>query len=84
MMVTMIVCWTAFFVPRFSIFLNIIGALVGVGMQFVIPILIYNKIFKDSISKPRLCLHYLIILVGAVGSISAISASVLELIKSRN
>lgn len=49
--VTMIICWSAYFIPRFAVFLNMVGSIAGTALQFFFPILMYNKMFAGEISK---------------------------------
>jgi proton-coupled amino acid transporter len=40
--VTIVNCFIAFGVPRFAVFLNIIGGICGTSLQFIFPVIIYE------------------------------------------
>jgi len=51
LIVILIISAIAFAIPRFAIVLNIIGAIAGTSLQFILPIILYNKHFKTEITK---------------------------------
>jgi hypothetical protein len=53
----------AIFLPSIHLVLNLNGAVAGLMIAVILPILIYNKAFKGHISWFRLIFHYLIIAV---------------------
>lgn len=65
----------AIIVPKFGLFLDFIGAFSGTVLCFVLPVLYYNKAFKDEITKWRLAINYSILIVGSVfGGVSAVAS----------
>ena len=60
-------------VPKLSLFLNFIGAFACTALVFVIPILLYNKLFWAELSTFRKYLHSFILLFGiCCGAMSAV------------
>ena len=69
-------------VPDFTDFLNIAGSL-GCGvLAFVMPPLLVNKTFADSISPWKLYSNYAIIVFGTIGSVVSIYASIKSILNN--
>jgi hypothetical protein len=77
----LIIAFIAFAIPRFAIVLNIIGGVAGTSLQFIIPIFMYNKVFKDEITNRIKIKNYIVLFVGIVGGVAAVVGSIIELIK---
>ncbi len=61
----------AMVVPKFGLFINLVGSFACTALGFVIPVLIYNKAFDQEITKLWLWLHRLLMIFGVIaGSIS--------------
>jgi proton-coupled amino acid transporter len=75
------IAFIAFAIPRFAIVLNIIGGVAGTSLQFIIPIMMYNKVFKDELTTPIKIKNYTMLIVGIIGGLSATVGSLIELIK---
>lgn len=69
-------------VPKFGLFVNLIGALSGTVLSFVMPIMIYNKVFASEMSCKRKMLHIALILFGCVVGVIAAAISIFDLIEA--
>jgi len=38
-------------VPKFGLFINLVGSVVCIALGYIFPVLIYNKIFRNEISN---------------------------------
>ncbi|KAL4474446.1 hypothetical protein ABPG72_007845 [Tetrahymena utriculariae] len=81
--VTLCICFCAYAVPRFAIFLNIIGAVAGTSLQFILPIIMYLQTFKDTIRNIKKFKLYIFFLIGVIGGLSSFIFSVIELSQQR-
>ena len=72
----------AMLVPKFGLFINLIGAFACTALAFILPVQMYNKTHKDTITKKWRYTHYLLVFFGVVcGTISFI-LSVYELVRA--
>jgi amino acid permease len=53
-------------VPKFGLFINLVGSVACTALAFVFPILIYNKAFEKEISKTRIWAHRALIIGGCI------------------
>ena len=61
----------AIVVPKFGLFINLIGSFACTSLAFILPIYMYNKTFRGQISQRRKYMHYLLLVFGIIcGSIS--------------
>ena len=60
-------------VPKFGLFMNFFGALSGTALCILIPVLIYEKVYKGEISIPHRILNVVIVFIGVVfGGLSTV------------
>ena len=82
---TLLVFVTFFFavsIPKFGLFVNLIGAMSGTVLAFVMPIYIYNKAFEDEMTKTLRFWHTVLVAFGiCVGTIAS-TMSLYELIEA--
>ena len=73
-----IVCITgiALIIPDFTIFLDIAGALGAGVIAFILPPLLYNKQFEDSITPTKKYCNWVIVIFGVVGCTLSIVSSI--------
>ena len=74
--VILFVTGIAMIIPDFTVFLDISGALGAGVIAFVLPPLLYNEEFKDTVSAPIKYSNWLIVLFGFVGIILSVVASI--------
>ncbi|KAL4441416.1 hypothetical protein ABPG74_013711 [Tetrahymena malaccensis] len=80
--VTIIISSFAFLIPRFAIFLNLIGAFAGTALQFVFPVIMYNFSFQHDISQKQKILNYFYLGIGIIGGLASTIFSIVDLCKS--
>lgn len=69
-------------IPKFGLFINLTGAFACTALAFVIPVMMYQKIFKDEITKFWRYFNIGVIIFGTMaGSVSFI-LSFIEIVKS--
>jgi amino acid permease len=54
-------------VPKFGLFINLIGSVACTALAFILPIYIYNRVFANEISKLRKVVHYGLVIFGLIG-----------------
>ena len=69
-------------VPKFGLFVNLLGALSGTALAFIMPTWIYNEVFKSEITKTRSLMHLLLVVFGCTVGLIASAISMYELIKA--
>ena len=81
--ITLIACAiAAMVVPKFGLFINLVGAFACTLLVFVLPVQIYNKAYNGALSTWRKYFHYALVTFGIiVGSIATV-VSVYELINA--
>ena len=61
----------AIIVPRFGLFLDFLGSFAGTALWLIIPVIIYEKAFKGTLTVPQIILNKIILIIGVVfGGIS--------------
>jgi amino acid permease len=53
-------------VPKFGLFINLVGSVACTALAFVVPVLIYNRAFALEISRRRIWAHRALMLIGCV------------------
>lgn len=71
-------------IPSFALFINLIGALVFSLISFVIPIIIYNKYFRNTISTKKLIANWLVLIIGVVGGIFGAVITIMQMVNQSN
>jgi len=66
-------------VPKFGLFLNLLGAFSGTVLAFVVPITIYDRVFKEEITLYRKLAHLMLNIFGVVVGSIACFISIVEL-----
>jgi amino acid permease len=67
-------------VPKFGLFINLVGSIACTALAFIIPIQIYNKVFAKEITRNRIILHWIIIVIGIIGGILSFSISIYNIV----
>ena len=67
-------------IPDFTVFLDIAGALGAGVIAFILPPLLYNEEFKDSISACKKYSNWFICLFGVVGCTLSIVQSIIDIV----
>lgn len=69
-------------IPYFGLFINLSGAFASTLLAFIVPLILYNKVFKDEISKKLKIFHYILIVIGTLLGGVSIVMSIIEIIKA--
>lgn len=67
-------------VPKFGLFINLVGSVACTALAFVIPVLIYNRAFAGEMSKCKIWTHYALIVGGCMGGGLSLYVSVANII----
>ena len=79
--ITLVLCAiVAMIVPKFGLFINLVGAFACTALAFVMPVYIYNTTFKEEITLRRRYFHYFLVLFGCIAGSIATVVSVYDLI----
>ena len=72
----------ALIVPKFGLFINLIGAFACTALAFVLPVKMYNKTHEGQISRKWYLAHNLLIFFGIVCGMISFGISLIEIIKA--
>ena len=67
-------------VPKFGLFVNLLGSLACTALAYIIPIFLYNKMCEDLVSIWRRRIHYLLIVFGFACGIVSFVMTLLDII----
>lgn len=74
--------WCAQIIPKFGLFISLSGACACTALAFILPTLMYNKVFESEITKRTRWAHFVLIVFGILcGTISFIM-SFIEIMKA--
>ena len=66
----------ALIIPNFTIFINLLGSVGGSILAFMLPPVMYNKEFADTISTSMKVLNYVIVVIGVASCVFSIVTNV--------
>jgi len=69
-------------VPKFGLFINLIGSFACTALAFIMPVYIYNKIHADEITHRRKMIHYVLVIFGCICGTISFVVSLKEIIKA--
>jgi len=69
----------AMVVPKFGLFINLIGAFACTALAFILPVRIYDMTHKDEITRRRQLLHYALVAFGVVCGMISFVISIKDL-----
>ena len=72
----------AMIVPKFGLFINLSGAFACTALAFIMPILMYNTLYKEEITKLRLRIHYFLAVFGILCGFISVCISVAEIVRA--
>ena len=82
MLLVLLSATSALLVPKFGLFINLVGAFSCTALAFVLPVYMYNKTHQDSLTKRWKFAHMSLLLFGCIcGAISFI-VSIVEITKA--
>lgn len=66
-------------IPRLGLFLNLVGSLSCTALAFILPVLIYNKLFESELHKYRKWFHLALMVFGAIAGAMSFAISIYNL-----
>ena len=79
MALIVIVSVVALIVPNFAFLTNVVGAVCCSAVAFIIPVLLYNEQFKNTITWSRWVVNCGVILFGTFGGVMSLRNSIYSL-----
>ena len=82
---TMLVLLTAtgaMIVPKFGLFINLIGSFACTALAFILPVQMYNKTHREEMTRNRKYMHYVLVFFGCVCGAISFVISIIELGKA--
>ena len=67
-------------VPKFGLFINLVGSFACTALAFILPVIMYNKTHKDKISRKWRLVHIFLVVFGCVCGTISFVMSVKEII----
>lgn len=67
-------------VPKFGLFINLVGSVACTALAFIVPVLCYNVAFKGEMSKAKIVGHYMLIVGGCIGGALSLYVSVVNIV----
>ena len=72
----------AIIVPKFNLFINLIGSFACTALAFILPVMMYNKMHEAELTAGRRILHKVLVVFGCVCGAISFVMSVIELAKA--
>jgi len=72
----------AMIVPKFGLFINLIGSFACTALAFILPVHIYDKAHKGELSRRRQWIHYTLVVFGIICGLISFIISIKDLIKA--
>ena len=72
----------AMIVPKFGLFINLIGSFACTALAFILPVQMYNKTHTEDMSKRRKALHWVLVVFGCICGAISFVISLIELGKA--
>ena len=69
----------AMVVPKFGLFINLIGAFACTALAFILPVRIYDMTHKEEITRRRQLMHYALVTFGVICGLISFVISVKDL-----
>ena len=69
-------------IPKFGLFINLTGAFACTALAFILPTLMYNKLYHDKITQNRRYAHLALIVFGTICGVVSFILSFVELVKA--
>mmetsp|Transcript_14359 Transcript_14359/g.13937 ORF Transcript_14359/g.13937 Transcript_14359/m.13937 type:complete len:189 (+) Transcript_14359:1105-1671(+) len=82
---TMMVLFTALIasiIPKFGLFISLIGAFTCTALAFILPVLMYNSVFSDALTLKRKIFHWFILVFGTMCGMISFTLSSIDLINA--
>lgn len=73
---------SATMIPKFGLFINLTGAFACTALAFILPVMMYSKLFKDELSQRRKYFHIGVVVFGTICGFISFVISFVEIIKA--
>jgi amino acid transporter len=74
----------AMIVPKFGLFISLTGSFACTCLAFILPIMMYDMLFKEESSKTRKTFHKVVLVVGITAGIISFIIAFSALVKAFN
>lgn len=71
---------SAMVIPRLGLFLNLVGSFACTALAFILPVVMYDKLHKEEMSKRKRWFHRFLIIFGLVAGSLSSAISVYKLV----
>ena len=72
----------AMLVPKFGLFINLIGSFACTALAFILPVWIYNKSHEGEVSRGWKITHNTLVVFGTICGAISFVVSIMEIIKA--
>ena len=72
----------AMIVPKFGLFINLIGSFACTALAFILPVQMYNKTHKEDMTRNKKVLHWILVSFGCICGAISFVISIIELGKA--
>ena len=69
-------------VPKFGLFINLIGSFACTALAFILPVQMYNKTHEGELSRRRKTMHLILVIFGCICGAISFVMSVIEIAKA--
>ena len=69
-------------VPKFGLFINLVGAFACTALAFVMPVWIYNRLHSETLTNTKRYLHYALVIFGLIAGGIASVVSIYDLVQA--
>jgi len=81
-LVVLLTATGAMVVPKFGLFINLIGSFACTALAFILPVQMYNKTHEGEITARKKLYHQILMVFGIVCGFISFVMSVIELVKA--
>lgn len=72
----------AMVVPKFGLFINLIGSFACTALAFILPVQMYNKMHEGEITSRRKFMHRVLVVFGCICGAISFVISIVEIVKA--
>ena len=73
---------SALVVPKFGLFINLIGSFACTALAFILPVQMYNKTHRDEMTRKWKYLHSTLVIFGCVCGAISFVISIIALVQA--
>ena len=72
----------AMIVPKFGLFINLIGSFACTALAFILPVQMYNKTHENELTPRRKLFHTILVIFGCICGAVSFVMSIIEIAKA--